>query len=88
MSDFHNRKRVKTRKPHKCEGCFEKVPVGTEITNCSGVYEGEFYNHYMCDPCLEWFDKEANEEFIPGEIGQYRKEEERELLAGGHLSTE
>lgn len=76
MSDFHNRKIVKTRKPHKCEGCFEEVPVGTEITNCTGVYEGDFYNYYMCDPCLEWFDGTDVDEFIPGEIGMYRRGEE------------
>lgn len=74
--DLHNRKLVKTRKEHKCEGCFEIISQGTEVTHCKGKWEGEFYDYHMCDPCIDYMDDDRNWEdgFTPGEVGMYRKE--------------
>lgn len=76
--DLHNRKTVVTRKDHKCEGCFEIVPKGTKVQHCKGRYDGEFYDYHMCDLCINYMDDDQNwdDGFVPGEIGDYRKERE------------
>lgn len=75
--DLHNRNRVKTKKDHKCEGCFEVIPKGTETTHCKGRYQGNWYNYHMCELCIDYMDdKEGwDDGFTPGEIGDLRNEE-------------
>jgi hypothetical protein len=81
MSDVHSHKKVKTRKEHKCEGCFEKIPKETTVSHYKGIWQGEFYDYYMCNPCDDYIDKYMREDiadmgFTPGEIKDYRQEME------------
>ncbi|MDF2649573.1 MAG: hypothetical protein K0Q73_5378 [Paenibacillus sp.] len=77
MSDFHARNAIKTRKDHKCEGCFELIPKGTEVTHCKGKWEGEFYDYHMCDPCLKTMDDVVGWDFgfTPGEVRELNTRE-------------
>ena len=44
-------KYVKTRKPHKCECCWQRIDKGEVAIVCSGKYDGHFFRYYLCDPC-------------------------------------
>lgn len=74
--DLHNRKLVVTRKDHKCEGCFDIIPQGTETLHCKGRYDGDFYDYHMCLPCDNYISEYMDpiDGFTPGEIGDHRKE--------------
>ncbi|MGG4288323.1 hypothetical protein ABEW81_11055 [Priestia megaterium] len=64
MSDFSTRINVKsTRKDHKCLGCLNVIPKGSEAINNKGHYE-DFYNYYLCTPCDEFLSKNSRHEII------------------------
>lgn len=65
MSEFNERKEVKTRKRHQCLGCLDKFPPGTQMVNNKGMFEDHFYNYYLCYSCEE-FLKEHREWFEDG----------------------
>lgn len=46
--------KVKTRKNHKCHGCLELIPKGTEIYSQTFRYEGKLYTIYECKTCQDW----------------------------------
>lgn len=49
--DIHEEKRVKTRKPHRCEGCHRSIKIGSFARFCSGLFDHEWYNYYVCEIC-------------------------------------
>lgn len=72
MIDFCKEREVKrTKKPHKCFGCREKLPIGSNCFYISEVYEGNFGSHYLCRKCRNYLDKNpefARESYGEGEI--------------------
>lgn len=42
---------VKTRKEHKCHGCGEIIPTGSQVTYQTNTYDGNIYTLYMCNDC-------------------------------------
>ena len=44
---------VKTRKEHKCHGCLEKIPKGTN-TYSQTIVDDDIYTIYMCDDCKDY----------------------------------
>ncbi len=51
MSTFHNERRVKTRKPHRCEWCGKPIEVGETATYSCGKFDGYFYDRYAHPGC-------------------------------------
>ena len=70
-------KTVKTRKPHKCWGCEETYPIGTEMECITSKDGGEFITAYWCKICQAVIvDTDLNgEEFAQGEIKKEMPEE-------------
>lgn len=64
MSDFWNRKKVKTKKPHHCEYCGRSIPIGTVAQRTTGKFEGDWMNWYACLFCVENVEPQYAE---PGE---------------------
>lgn len=80
MNDLHNRDFVITRKEHKCEGCFDKIPAGSKVEYFKGRFDGDWYSYYLCDPCNDFVgssDFEWGDGFTPGEIKYLREEAEQ-----------
>ncbi len=44
----------KTRKPHRCHGCMEIIPVGSEALVNTCTDGGEIYTLYFCKSCTDW----------------------------------
>lgn len=65
--------KIKTRKDHKCHGCRNVIPAGTEVYSQTNTFDN-IYTLYMCDECINWCkDKSCNlcptrEEAEPGYI--------------------
>lgn len=79
---FQSELKIKvTRKDHKCDGCLELVPKGSEAVRGSGIFEGEFYSYIICTSC-DTHLTEYREKFVdgwgPGDIGESRREKESE----------
>ena len=43
---------VTTRKPHKCWGCAQDIPVGGKVESSVSVDMGKAIRTYWCDVCL------------------------------------
>jgi len=75
MSEFMNSKTVTTRKPFRCEGCYEKYPAGTRAESVSGRFEGDFLSYKLCMVCSAYLYKHKDD-FIDGyEPGSLKKED-------------
>lgn len=59
MCDVISVKNVKTRKPHRCFGCQRSVPIGTTIQRSVNAEDGQIYNIYMCDICVDAMEAES-----------------------------
>ena len=60
MSDFHRETPVlKTRKPHRCGWCHQRIEKGSPATVTQGVFEGDFYRGHYHPECnaaaKEWY---------------------------------
>ena len=70
--EFISNQKVKTRKPHKCWGCTEDIPVGTTAVVAVSKEDGEITSSYWCDRCdtfmnnLDSFDRQDG--FLFGEL--------------------
>lgn len=68
----------KTRKPHKCWGCCEDIPVGSLIEFTVSV-DGSFCSAYWCDVCSNVMDTldywEKQDGFAYGDIKNIFNEE-------------
>ena len=84
MSDFYREKHVKkTRSEHRCLGCTEKIPKGSEALYLVAVFEGDFGAYHMCLTCMDYIDKNpsvAEDGFREGEIWEARRRDEREKM--------
>ena len=85
MSDFYSERQVKkTRKDHKCFGCREKLPKGSTAFYITGIGDDGFESYHLCIPCWEWDRRnpgEDGDECGEGDIGDARRQEEREARA-------
>ncbi len=86
--DFCREREVKrTKKPRKCFGCREKLPIESNCFYVTGVYEGNFRSHYLCKKCKSYLENNpefAREGYQQGDIRdalledeEWRKERER-----------
>lgn len=66
-------KTVKTRKPHRCEGCLKEFPPGTEMTVATVVPDdGGIVSEYWCSHCERHsrdYDHSDWDSFRPGDVG-------------------
>ena len=66
-----------TRKDHVCEGCLQKIKVGSHAKYLVGVFEGDFSSVYLCIPCHDFWDGEHADIFLDGwfsgDIGEARR---------------
>jgi hypothetical protein len=67
QSDFGEGKTVKTRKPHRCAWCYEKIEVGEDAYRYKGMFEGDWQNWHMHPECIKAFRQSGEEYFLPGE---------------------
>lgn len=51
----------KTRKSHRCHGCLEMIPVGSEALASTSVDGEKIYTLYFCRSCAEWLKTECQE---------------------------
>ena len=58
----------KTRKPHTCDGCCCKIPIGSAAYSIFGVKDGDVYSGYLCVPCDAIFERHYRE-FDPYDEG-------------------
>jgi len=71
-------KQVKIRKPHKCWGCMQLFPIGTEMEYNASTDGGEICSSYWCESCqkllneVDWTDFEDGIGF--GELKEYMEE--------------
>ena len=56
MSVCLTSKVVKTRKPHRCYGCYQSQPIGSLLRYESGTVDGGMWSRYMCEVCQEIWD--------------------------------
>ena len=56
MSFWESKKIKKTRKPHRCEYCGAKIPIGSSCRNEVGIWDGDFNHYYRCLRCVLFMD--------------------------------
>lgn len=72
MSDFIESKQIKTRKDHECCFCTYTIPKYSIAMHSKGKFDGEWFNHYMCELCSYYMDNiYCENEF---EYGQFKDE--------------
>ena len=57
MSDILRWETRKTRKPHRCFGCGNEYPTGTEMVNAAYVDGGTVDSCYWCHTCQEYMGR-------------------------------
>lgn len=50
-ADVYNESTVKTRKKHYCDGCHKVHPAGSQMLYVSGLFDGDWFRYYVCEPC-------------------------------------
>jgi hypothetical protein len=83
MADCIRSKRVKTRKPHRCWGCWQQQPAGSEIMSTTSADGGEINTVYWCDVCVEYMRRhcQSDDEFSEREIYDNDRETWEEIKA-------
>ena len=67
MSELHRTPtRPTARKPHICEGCCHKIPVGEKYVQQEGYYEGEAYRNRYHAECFDVLSASGDFDFTPG----------------------
>ena len=67
MSELHRTAtRPTARKPHICEGCCHKIPVGEKYVQQEGYYEGEAYRNRYHAECFDVLAASGDFDFTPG----------------------
>ena len=58
----------KTRKPHRCFGCLEIIPAGSQahvqVNVDMGI--GKIYTHLACEEIMRGMDMEYGDEYLEG----------------------
>jgi hypothetical protein len=91
--DFHRSRTIReTRKEHRCYGCLEMIPKGSQAQHDTGRIGGDFYSSYLCSLCVEYVSKYDDYKdpldggYFEGHIGIARRE--REEAEHGLSSTD
>ena len=50
-NDIKETRVVKTRKPHKCDGCKQTIPARSTAICNSGLFDHSWFRYYVCDRC-------------------------------------
>jgi hypothetical protein len=69
-----------SRVEHICDGCLKRLGIGSSLVKHVYKEDGEFYQTALCVPCEEYLrqhNDSINEEWYRGDIGDWRKQEER-----------
>jgi hypothetical protein len=69
-------KKVKTRKPHRCETCCRIIPSGITAYHTGGMWEGDWQNWYMCKFCHDHEVWESGEYVSDGDFTQWLYEQD------------
>ena len=84
-------KYVITRKLHKCFGCLESFPAGTEMLAQTNIGDGRIYTIYICDECEDFMTKNHDLCYDPsgfcyqeGCVRDARAEHQEALEGGGN----
>lgn len=56
MSNFQRVSRRKAKKEHNCEFCNRTIKPGETYSYSAGVYDGDFFVHKLCIPCMNMLD--------------------------------
>jgi hypothetical protein len=68
VSDFGEGKTVRTRRPHRCEWCYQAIDSGSECYHYKGMWEGDWQDWYMHHECKEVYSLNGDQDgFMPGE---------------------
>jgi hypothetical protein len=79
MSTCLQDKTVKTRKEHRCSGCYKVFPKGRKLHYQSGVCDGDFYSVYICNPCRdEYHRSDYSDGYSEGDLREGRRERVRD----------
>ena len=83
MSNFYERKLVRTGREHRCEYCGGRIPKGTKATAEWGCFDGQMFRRYACPECgpyLEGFWEYVDGESwdIAGDFAEFKAFEECE----------
>lgn len=54
--DLHEQSFVHARKPHRCNECGAQIACGERHAVDSYKFDGDFYRHRTCAPCVEAFN--------------------------------
>lgn len=75
---FHSETLVKrTRKEYTCDGCLEKILIGSQARRAAGRVNGEFYSYIICTQCNKFLDENIDyfvDGWSEGDIAEARKE--------------
>lgn len=78
------RKISKTKKEHRCFGCNKKFPAGSWLWYQSGVWCGNFYASYMCQPCKRELSRnDYSDGFCEGDLWESRYQVAKEYRNKG-----
>jgi hypothetical protein len=87
MTDLGNR-HVKTRVQHRCHGCQQIIPIGTEdVYTESWTNDGFAWTIYFCTDCqallphVDWSDFDQDEGMEAGDLAEGFKNEDPSILA-------
>jgi hypothetical protein len=63
MSYFHEERKVKTRKQHRCNWCGRQIPAGAQALAVAGKYEDFYYYHAHpgCEELIDILDMDTSE---------------------------
>jgi hypothetical protein len=50
-AEMYELKRVRVRKPHRCDGCGKTIERGEHATHHTGLFDGAWFSDYECDDC-------------------------------------
>lgn len=74
-SCISHKSNVKSRKEHKCFGCYVVMPKGTVTDVAVCVEDGKIYSVRLCKECEEISSK-VLDDWYQGDLGEYRREEQ------------
>lgn len=74
MSDFWVSKSIKkSRKPHRCAHCDEKIEVGSSYSREIGLWEGDFQDYALCLRCMTLLNSHDPIWESDGELGNFHE---------------
>ena len=66
MCDVIDQRIVKTRKSHRCFGCLEMIPTGSNVLRSTITDGGEIYANYLCKDCMAFSKTLPSDYWVDG----------------------